>query len=160
MLSTCGTYRYRLWRYWSWTGSAARFIMLNPSTADSSLDDPTIRKCVGFARRLGFSGIEVVNLFAYRATDPDDLKRANYPVGPENDLHIRAALSTATQAICAWGANAASPIVAHRAEQMRHMLDAMYVQPMALAITKSGQPSHPLMLSYDRKLRALPDILT
>ena len=70
VISDCKRYRYRLWRIWNGSQSRLVFVMLNPSTADGEQDDPTIRKCVGFAERLGYGGIEVVNLFAWRATDP------------------------------------------------------------------------------------------
>ena len=124
------------------------FVMLNPSTADAAHDDPTIRKCIGFAKRFGYGAIEVVNLFAYRATDPDDLKRANYPIGPDNDAHIRAVCRHVTQVVAAWGANVSGPIPLHRAQEVKRLLDELYVQPVALATTKTGQPSHPLMLPY------------
>src|SRR5437870_4841901 len=107
VISPCGKFRYRLTRQWG-EGAALPFVMLNPSTADAEQDDPTIRKCVGFAKRMGYDGIEVVNLYAYRATKPADLKKAGYPRGPENDRHIEAALveSHANSVICAWGVNA------------------------------------------------------
>ena len=89
LLSSCGTYRYRLWRYWHTEREPLIFIMLNPSTADAMQDDPTIRKCIGFAKRLGFGGIEVVNLFAYRATDPRDLRANGYQVGPDDFVAIQ-----------------------------------------------------------------------
>ena len=91
VLSDCGTYRYRLWRKWG-CGSPLLFVMLNPSTADAEVDDATIRRCLGFADAHGFGELEVVNLYAYRATDPADLKRAGYPVGPDNDAHIEDAM--------------------------------------------------------------------
>src|SRR5579859_5937119 len=93
--SACRTYRYRLWRSWEPRGSRCVFVGLNPSTADESTDDATIRKCVGFAKRWGFGAIEVVNLFAYagvRSTDPRSLLGVSDPVGPDNDGTMDAAL--------------------------------------------------------------------
>ena len=143
-LSACWTFRYRLWRQWA-GGSRLVFVMLNPSTADATVDDPTIRKCIGFAKRLGYDGIEVVNLFAYRATDPADLKRAGWPVGPENDNHIRAACSRAPLVICAWGANA----VGHpRVVDVLNLLHDTGRDVCALKINRDGTPAHPLMLPY------------
>jgi hypothetical protein len=152
VISDCLTYRYRLWRRWS-EGSRVVFVMLNPSTASAAVDDPTIRKCVGFAKRYGYGALEVVNLFAYRATDPADLRQAGFLIGPENDDHIRAACSETTQAICAWGANVDTDVARHRAQHVHELLTSLAMQPMALGFTKSGQPSHPLMLPYDRPLQ-------
>jgi hypothetical protein len=152
ILSDCGRYRYRLSREWG-AGPHALFIMLNPSTADACADDPTIRRCMGFARSWGCGGIEVVNLFAFRATIPEDMIAADDPVGPDNMSHVQKAVEQVTTGIlsewlrgpvvCAWGA------------QGRHMgqdetvlgwIEAAGVVPMALKTTKNGSPSHPLYL--------------
>lgn len=148
VLSECGMYRYLLTRRWD-DGPALGFVMLNPSVADASIDDPTIRKCMGFATRYGFSGIEVVNLFAYRATKPKDMLAARDPVGPDNDEHIRMAVRATTNIVCAWGPNAS------RTPRPRHviaLLKEMGIAPKCLHITQDGSPGHPLMLSYDRPL--------
>ena len=99
-----GQYRYLLWRYW---GEAKRlvWVLLNPSTADARQDDPTIRRCVGFAKGWGYDGIQVVNLFAYRATDPRELKAVVDPVGPRNDEFIERAARGHEMVVVAWGAN-------------------------------------------------------
>jgi hypothetical protein len=123
--------------------------MLNPSKADASVDDPTIRKCMGFARRLGYDGIEVVNLFAYRATDPDDLKRAGYPVGPDNDAHIRAAAGGAAAVIAGWGSEAAEH---PRTLDVYNML-AERCEVFALRENKGGAPGHPLYIPYSAQGR-------
>jgi hypothetical protein len=125
------------------------FMMLNPSTADASIDDPTIRRCLGFARRYGFNAIEVVNLFAFRATKPKDMLAADDPVGPANDNHIILAAHAAGQVVCAWGPNASK---SKRPRQVIDMLEGMGVQLKCLHITQDGSPGHPLMLSYDRPL--------
>lgn len=153
VLSDCGKFRYRLWRYWDETKTPLVFIMLNPSTADASEDDPTIRKCIGFAERLNHGGIEVLNLYAYRATKPADLKAAGYPVGPENDAFYAATLEQCgccayDNVIAAWGANARG---LSRPEEVRSMLRFQGIRARALAFTNDGTPSHPLMLPYSSR---------
>lgn len=151
--SPCRTYRYHLHRTWA-TGARLVFVMLNPSTADATENDPTIRRCIRFGRALGYQGIEVVNLYAYRATKPADLRAAGYPVGPENDQWIREtaerAVETGGAVVCAWGANAAG--LARPMEVLR-LLRAAGVRPMCLRLTRTGQPQHPLMLPSDCRLQ-------
>lgn len=153
-LSNCGTYRYHLTRYWG-AGPALLFVMLNPSTADDKLDDPTIRKCIGFAERNGCDGIEVVNLFAFRATDPRELKRAGYPVGPENNGIIRSKATEVAErggrVVCAWGANARG---LERADDVVDFLVDDGHDLYALRLLDSRTPAHPLMLPYSCKLEA------
>lgn len=84
-LSDCRTYRYELWRTWDESKPYAMFIGLNPSTADETEDDPTIRRCINFAKTWGYGGLCMTNLFAYRATQPEDMKRASDPIGNKND---------------------------------------------------------------------------
>lgn len=148
VLSDCGQYRYLLTRRWD-DGPSLGFVMLNPSTADAYLDDPTIRKCMGFASRYGFSAIEVVNLFAYRATKPKEMLAARDPIGPENDEHIRMAVRATTNIVCAWGPNASKT---PRPRQVIAMLKGMGITLKCLYVTQDGSPGHPLMLSYDRPL--------
>lgn len=142
ILSDCGLFRYLLTRTWDQALPVLVFIMLNPSGADAHMDDRTILKCMAFARLLGYGGIQVVNLFAFRATEPADLKAAGYPVGPLNDAHIRAAC-TGRDVICAWGANADKLA---RPRVVMKLLRACGVQPMALRVTAGGSPAHPLYL--------------
>lgn len=150
LLSPCGTYRHTLLRQWDPKLPTACVVMLNPSTADAEKDDPTIRKLIGFGRRLGWGGFEVVNLFSYRATKPADLKRAGYPgqsVG-DDDFIIRAALTslrTGGPVICAWGANARG---LQRPEVVRIRLRQSHVPLHALRLLPDGTPEHPLMLPY------------
>lgn len=143
-VSEDGRYRYSLTRGWDEGDDALTFVMLNPSTADALEDDPTIRRCVGFAREFGYAGIEVVNLYAYRATKPADLWLADDPVGPNNDTVLKQALRRAAQlalpVIAAWGANAKRDRVAW-----------LMAQPgsevlQALRVTLAGHPGHPLYL--------------
>ena len=143
VISECGKFRYRLGRRWDATCEVLAYVMLNPSTADAEQDDATIRRCIGFAKAHGFGGIEVVNLYAYRATKPADLRKAGYPVGPENDAHIESVARHAGTVCVAWGSNVAG---LERPQIVLPMLRNLGVQPMCLNITKSGFPSHPLML--------------
>ena len=135
-------YRYRLWRQWDAIGKTCLFVMLNPSTADSENDDPTIRRCVGFAKSMGCTRLEVVNLFAYRTKSPKVLKSVtDDPVGPENREAIELAAYRAALIICAWGAHGnylgQDAIVC---EWLRTASDRTF----ALGFTASGQPRHPL----------------
>lgn len=147
ILSEDGAYRYRLWRRWPSLEPSVVFVMLNPSTADADQDDPTIRRCIGFARRWGFGGIEVVNLFALRTSDPLVLLSHPDPVGPENAEHIRQAVSlgAAKPIIVAWGE--ASRFRA-RADLVAALIRARRVV-RALGVTKSGDPRHPLFMRRD-----------
>lgn len=147
-LSDDGRYRYELTRVWG-AGPPATFVMLNPSTADAQVDDPTIRRCIGFARSWGCGGLVVVNLYALRATNPAELWRADDPVGPDNDeqltLTLYLARSTTGPVVAAWGAHA-------RPDRVRFITDAARghgVQLLALKVTKAGAPGHPLYLRAD-----------
>jgi hypothetical protein len=151
VISECGKYRYSLTREWDTTGTRVLFIMLNPSTADASLDDPTIRRCIGFSRSYGFGSLEVVNLFAYRATDPKDMATAKANgvdiIGPENDRHITEAAGRASVIIAAWGADKLAPT--------RSVLIRRLVAPKglsALGKSKGGAPKHPLYLPANAEL--------
>src|SRR5262245_13227298 len=105
-LSPCGRYRYALTRTWGDPKKVVCWVMLNPSTADADQDDPTIRRCLGFSRAWGAGGLVVVNLFALRATDPDQLRIAADPVGPDNDSHLSTA-AFGRLVVAAWGARGA-----------------------------------------------------
>lgn len=153
-LSDCARYRYRLWRAWG-TGTRALFVMLNPSTADGSSDDPTVRKCCGFARRWGMDGVEIVNVMAYRATDPRTLAHVDAPVGPLNRRFIEQALENVcgnaegtTPVIVAWGSSVPRP-VRHYADNTLHWIRNAGVAPLCLGKTKHGYPRHPSRLAYD-----------
>lgn len=150
IISACGAYRYWLSREWDSTRQHLLFVMLNPSTADALIDDATIRRCVAFARANGFGGLEVVNLFAYRATDPKELRRVPDPVGPVNDTHIAAAAARAGAVCVGWGA---SPAVDDRSQVVLPILRAAGHEPQCLHITRSGYPGHPLYLAKKKRLR-------
>jgi hypothetical protein len=145
-ISDDGLYRYTLGRRWSddLDVGPAVFVMLNPSTADAEVDDPTIRRCIGFAKALGCGGLHVVNLYAFRATKPADMFAAADPVGPENDQVLT---DTAVRAeredrplIAAWGANAKPGRVA------KVLGLPGFGSLQALGLTKAGAPRHPLYL--------------
>ncbi|AUH33556.1 DUF1643 domain-containing protein [Paracoccus tegillarcae] len=144
--SPCGQYRYGLSRRWG-SGPALLYVMLNPSTATEMANDPTIERCERRARALGFDGLGVVNLFAYRATRPEDLRRAADPVGPLNDDAIRAAALRADRVLCAWGVHGDH---LGRAEQVRAALRGLRRPMLHLGLTKAGHPRHPLYVSYAR----------
>lgn len=145
VFSDDGVYRYRLERRWS-PGFTVAWVLLNPSTADADTDDPTLRRIVGFSRRMGFGRAVVVNLYAYRATDPRELWRAADPVGPDNDRHLRDAMAM-HEAVLAWGANARPERIARFMEIHRRAPGAGHLH--ALATTAAGQPRHPLYLRGD-----------
>lgn len=152
-VSPCGRYRYTLERRWS---RAARllWVMLNPSTADAERDDPTIRRCVGFARAWGYGGITVVNLFAWRATDPSELRDVADPVGPENNEVIEEALNAHASCVAAWGQTKyAEPLRVSLVEQLASGAGrALY----CLGVNKDGSPKHPLFVPGTARLRAWP----
>jgi hypothetical protein len=154
VLSACERYRYRLTRRWAEGGRVALWVMLNPSTADATADDPTIRRCVRFALREGCNAIEVVNLCAWRATKPRELLEADDPVGPDNDRHIAEALAGADLVIAGWGIALAATgrrvLFEHRVRVVRRLLAEVDVY--ALALTQDGIPRHPLYLRNDEPL--------
>ncbi|MGH9065940.1 MAG: DUF1643 domain-containing protein [Acidimicrobiales bacterium] len=136
-------YRYRLSRVWDPAGPRVAWVMLNPSTATAFVLDPTVRRCVRYARAWGFGGLEVVNLFAYRATDPAGMVAADDPVGPHNDDAIRAAASAAELVMAGWGVHGRH---LGRGEAVRAMLAGVGVELHHLRLTKGGHPGHPLYL--------------
>lgn len=148
IFSTCDRYRYRLERDLGAIGAtrgAVAFVMLNPSTADETANDPTVRRCIGFAARWGYTRLIVGNAYAWRSTDPDALWSAADPVGPDNDRHLEQIARDAELVVCAWGAHAKP----HRVAAVRHAIERAGRQPHALAFTAAGQPRHPLYLRGD-----------
>ena len=140
-LSDCGLYRYDLWRSWA-VGPHVTFLMFNPSVADGTEDDPTIGRCIGFARSWGFSGLVVVNLFAFRATEVRDLWKAADPVGPENDTFI-CSHAFPGPIVAAWGVK---PKAAARVREVYDKLNKMGRTLYAIRETHGGHPEHPLFL--------------
>ena len=150
-ISTCGQYRYTLERSWADPCRWMAFIMLNPSTADAELDDPTIRRCRRFAEDFGFSGFVVGNLFALRSTDPAVMKAHNAPIGPENDAYLDKLIQQADLIVCAWGAHGK---FRNRGDNVLRRIRAAGKTPHCLRMTKAGQPEHPLYLPGE--LRPIP----
>lgn len=149
VISQCGRWRYRLTRETGLSGPTLTVVMVNPSTADETKDDATIRKVLGFARRLGAGRVVVGNLFALRATDVRDLRHAPDPVGPENDEHIRAMMCEAEALLFAWGpATKVPPIWRGRWREVQEMARVAGKRPMCLGVAKCGHPRHPLMVPY------------
>ena len=146
VLSPCGLYRYSLTRRWSHGDKSALFVMLNPSTADADVDDPTIRRCVAFAKHGGCAALEVVNCFAIRSPDPVIVRKWASQgidiVGPDNEHHVQGALFRIPLVIAAWGAHDVS----------RSPIPGRLVRTMCLGTTKNGSPRHPLFVRADAPL--------
>lgn len=146
VISDCGRYRYELTRTWDSDGPVLEWIMLNPSTANSFVDDPTIRRCVGFAKRWGYRSIVVRNLFALRATNPQVL--LNYSagflaaMGPENFAYLNRTDADCT--IAAWGAHAAG--LEWHAAGFRIKRERL----LCLGTNFGGTPKHPLYVPSSR----------
>ena len=130
-------YRYALWRIWNNSLPKAMFVGLNPSTADEIVNDPTVRRCIGFALSWGYGGLLMANIFAFRATDPKEMQRAKDPVGLKNNLWLRKLSQEAAIVICAWGDGGG---FMDRGEKVMGMLDNIH----CLKMNKSGVPTHPL----------------
>jgi hypothetical protein len=139
--SRCGKYRYTLRRAWD-DGPFVAFVGLNPSTADAKADDPTIRRCIRYAKDWGFGGLVMINLFAYRATNPDDLPTDGTATGPGNDQVLAAVCEQASLVIECWGAHK----LARRRAQEHGVTYALGSDSCVLGRTKDGYPRHPLYL--------------
>lgn len=156
MISPCGQYRYSLVRQWDKSKPYLPFVMLNPSTADAAQDDPTIRRCMSFAKREGAGGIVVVNLYALRSTDPKRLREVDDPVGPLNGRVIYDVATTAAEAgmpiVCAWGVNDVTQAAGGALVQAREA----GAKVMCLGKTTAGHPRHPLYIKADQPLEVYP----
>lgn len=148
-ISADGLYRYDLRRKVARGRSIILWVMLNPSTADATVDDPTIRRCIQFTKDWGHSILVVVNLFAWRATDPKELKKAFDPVGPLNDKTIKVWMDCADRIVVGWGANGS---LYHRDEAFREMAQSRMCQLWCLGKTKAGHPRHPLYVRSTQEL--------
>jgi hypothetical protein len=144
IFSPCRKWRYTLWRSWpidifSGSRGALMIIGLNPSTADETKDDPTIRRCIGFAKAWGFSSLCMTNLFAWRDTDPKGMKAAEDPVGPENDRWLLECSINAGLIIAAWGTHGAH---LDRGNKVKAMIPNLH----CMRQNSDGSPAHPLYL--------------
>lgn len=135
-------YRYALWRIWDNSKPHVLFIGLNPSTADETKNDPTIRRCIQFAMDWGYGGICMANLFAFRATDPKIMKQSIEPIGPENNMWLITLNQGTCLTIAAWGINGN---YLGRDKDVIKLLPNMW----CLGTTKNGYPKHPLYLRKD-----------
>lgn len=150
VFSPCRKYRYLLSRTWDESKGYVVFVGLNPSTADETMDDPTIRRCMGFAKAWGMGGIVMVNLFAYRATDPRDMKNAEDPVGPENDKWLKKMGKYTHTVVAAWGTHGTFQSRNITVREIFNYLEFWgYIHFTCLGLTKDGHPKHPLYLKSD-----------
>jgi hypothetical protein len=154
VFSRCGAWRYLLWRLPHPNAKIVGMGLLNPSRADETRDDPTIRQCRARARQAGLGGLIVWNLFAFRATFPADLKRALDPVGPDNDAAISLALVLSRRTILAWGVHGA-----YLGREQAVLARCASADVAVLGLTADGHPRHPLYLPRATRLRrwALPN---
>ena len=146
--SDCERYRYTLTRTWDEGAGRVLFIMLNPSTATEVQNDPTVERCERRARALGFGAFQVTNIFAWRDTDPFQMRKAKDPIGPGNDAAILAGVAWADQVIAAWGTHGAHM---NRGPQMTTLLQGTGKPLYTLGLSKHGHPKHPLYISYSQQ---------
>ena len=136
-------YRYWLSRIWDHDKPRVIFIMLNPSTADHMIDDPTIRRVIRFSMDWGYGGVYVVNLYAFRSTDPKGLEATDDPIGPQNREHIQTLIQNkdnkVVRVVYAWGNGKKEP----------DWLREIVTEPYCIALSKKGIPKHPLYLQRD-----------
>ena len=147
-LSPCRNYRYALWRKWDAAKPDAMIIGLNPSTADETDDDPTVTRCIAYARSWGYGGLCIGNLFAFRATEPADLLLVVDPIGPENNEWLIKLARHAGVVVAAWGNHGSH---SGRSEQIIQLIPALHY----LKINKTGEPAHPLYLKADLRPKPL-----
>lgn len=149
IFSPCRKYRYSLWHWWDTTKPYVMFVGLNPSAADETLDDPTIRRCKRFAFDWGGGGLVMTNLFAIRATDPKIMLLHSNPVGVDNNYYLRELARNAAIVVAAWGVHGG-----HRGRdnEVLKLIPIMH----HLGLTKSGKPKHPLYLRADTR----PELFT
>jgi hypothetical protein len=149
VFSKCQKYRYSLTRSWNSADGYVLFIGLNPSIADETIDDPTLTRCINFAKDWGYGGLIMVNLFAYMSTYPTDLKKVKLPIGNNNNKHILKNHQKSQLTVAAWGNDG------HFLKRDKEILKIIS-NPMCLNINKSGQPAHPLYQKKDQELINLP----
>lgn len=154
-LSSDGMYRYMLYRKWDDKLPDVAYIMLNPSTADHDIDDPTIRRCIGFAKSWGYGGIYVVNLFAFRSTDPKKLMFADDPIGDENSWWIRNVSRFSEKVVCAWGNGPILKKLLGNVSPLKQ-LEGVKHKLHYITLSKEGVPCHPLYLRGELLLKQMP----
>ena len=150
VISTNGSYRYALYRDWG-PGPNVAFVMLNPSSADAEVDDPTVRRCIGFAEREGMGSLTVINLYALRSTDPRYLAAHIDPVGPDNQYWWDKALGVADLIVAAWGVAGGWDVPV-----TTPICEAEMIGWSCLGLTKDGYPKHPLYVPASAPLIPFP----
>ena len=148
LFSPCRQYRYKLSRVWDEALPKLNFLMLNPSTADETVNDPTISRQIERAKRWGYGSLHITNLFAWRSTDPKFLRDTPDPVGLENDWYIRETATICDLVVCGWGNN--GTLKGRYVEVLKLLAN---IPLKALRVTKTGQPEHPLYIGYDVSLK-------
>ena len=141
-------YRFTLWREWDIYQGYVNFLCLNPSTADETQDDPTIRRCIRFAKDWGYPAVCITNIFAYRATDPLEMKKQADPVGGDNIGHLVRIGSQADMVVAAWGTHG---VFRNQDINVRQAFHTAGINLHCLGLTKDGHPKHPLYLRADTK---------
>ena len=142
--SPCRVWRYTLWRIWDASLPSVNWLMLNPSTADEFVLDPTLKRCLNFSREWGYGGMVITNLFAYRATKPAVMKAYHEPVGAENDRAIIETASGADLVVCGWGNHGSHR---RRDKEVLGLLSMAKVRLHCLTVNGDGSPGHPLYLA-------------
>jgi hypothetical protein len=142
IISECGKYRYSLMREWNKNKGKVLFIMLNPSKADDKEDDPTVKRCINFAKDWGYGGLMIGNLFSYRTTYPKELFKTKYPEGKDNLKYIKQMIKRSDLVICAWGNKQGIP-----PKYLCELTDLHYLKLLADGKT----PGHPLFIKKDTK---------
>ncbi len=149
VFSKSRSHRYALYRYYH-GDRYVMFVCLNPSTATETKNDPTVRRCIGYAHQWGFGGVVVCNIFAYRATDPKDMESHDFPIEEEceaNDYWINWFAKGASRIVCSWGNHG------QYLDQGEAIHSLIYdYRPFCFGVTKAGHPKHPLYLASDCKL--------
>lgn len=151
--SSCERYRYSLRRVWDRNGPRVMFVMLNPSTATETQNDPTIERCERRARALGFGGFVATNIFAWRDTHPARLRQTSEPVGPANDGSVLQGAAWADMTIAAWGIHG---LFCNRGAEVEALLRGAGHRLHHLGLTKAGLPRHPLYVAYARQPEPWP----
>ena len=157
LFSSNRTYRFALWRMELPLAPPVAFVMLNPSTADESKDDPTIRRCIRYAATWGHGGIVVLNIFGLRSTDPRNLSKHSDPVGEGNRAAFKEYLPQCSTVVCAWGNHGK---LGHQGENALSWIRDAGKEPYALRVSKMGEPCHPLYLPANLKPRPLAELRT
>lgn len=142
VLSKDNLYRYKLWRIWNTKLPYVMFVMYNPSTADHTKNDPTIKRCINFAKSWGYGGIYVGNVFAYRSTNPKLLSDVSDPIGEHNNIHLLEMIDDTKDIVCAWGNNYRSIPEILNDRDLR-----------VIELSNNGIPKHPLYLKKDSELK-------